>query len=212
MDVPNATTGVIEMIIEAQDVQCTNCSLDLRPENALMIEGNPFCDRFCYQHYKMDELVQQLADIELAISVKEASMNRATAGTDQRIADLEHDLDVLKEHRTGVAAPFVIGIVEDKRRIDEIKAQIVETWDGKKKTLQGDGWVLKFKTTKSVKINDKGYLLSEIMRRFNARIIADEFISGFNKTKVKKFMDLYPQSPDSAELIEKTTVKLEQEV
>ena len=74
----------------------------------------------------MEELVNKLADIELAISVKKASMARATAGIDQRIDNAEHDLKVMKEHRAGIAAPFVIGIAEDNRHIDEIKAQIIE--------------------------------------------------------------------------------------
>ena len=74
----------------------------------------------------MEELVNKIADIELAISVKEASMNRATARIDQRIADAECDLKAMKAHRAGIAAPFMIGIAEDKRRIDKIKAQIID--------------------------------------------------------------------------------------
>jgi hypothetical protein len=29
------------------DIQCSHCGLELRPENALMHEGEPFCDEFC---------------------------------------------------------------------------------------------------------------------------------------------------------------------
>jgi len=68
----------------------------------------------------IEEHVNKIADIELAISVKTASMNRATTGIDARIADAEHALETLKEHRTEVAAPYVIGIADNARQIDEI--------------------------------------------------------------------------------------------
>lgn len=35
-----------------KDVVCANCDLDLRPEDALMHEGKPFCDEWCRDHYQ----------------------------------------------------------------------------------------------------------------------------------------------------------------
>ena len=32
------------------DVYCANCVAALRPENALMRDGEPYCDEFCYEH------------------------------------------------------------------------------------------------------------------------------------------------------------------
>lgn len=29
------------------NIQCSHCGLELRPENVLMHEGEPFCDEFC---------------------------------------------------------------------------------------------------------------------------------------------------------------------
>jgi len=49
MPMPEDNRGAIPL---AADVQCVNCALDLRPENALMIEGKPFCDEFCAEQYK----------------------------------------------------------------------------------------------------------------------------------------------------------------
>ena len=46
---------------DAPDVRCTNCALDLRPENALMHDGEPFCDEFC-----RDQYAKQHAAIPLA--------------------------------------------------------------------------------------------------------------------------------------------------
>ena len=41
---------------EPPDVQCMNCITDLRPENALMVDGNPFCDEFCAEHYAQGDI------------------------------------------------------------------------------------------------------------------------------------------------------------
>lgn len=157
----------------------------------------------------MEELVEQLSDIELAVNVKIASMGRATKGADQRITEAEHTLEVLKEHRAGVAAPFVIAIAEDERRIEALKAQIIEAWDGEKKTLATDAGTLKFRTTQSLKIEDGAALLAKLIDTFSTNKIADEYLTGFNKTAVKKFMTVIPLPPDVVELISKTTVKLE---
>ncbi|MEA3382760.1 MAG: hypothetical protein U9Q87_18175, partial [Pseudomonadota bacterium] len=102
----------------------------------------------------MEELVNMLADTEIAVGEKIASMERTTANADQRIADLEQDLKVMKAHRTMIAEPFVTKIAEDKRRIDEIKAQILDEWDPEtmKKTLKFDAGTLKFRTTQSLEI------------------------------------------------------------
>jgi len=33
-------------------VMCVNCAMELLTENALVRDGMPFCDEFCYAHYK----------------------------------------------------------------------------------------------------------------------------------------------------------------
>ncbi len=159
---------------------------------------------------EMEELVQQISDIELAVSVKTACMKRETKGTDQRIAEIEHDLKVLREHRVGEAAPYLIGIADDERRIDEIKAQIIDEWTGEDKTMVFDAGILKFRTTQSLKIYDEELLLHDIIEHTSIRDASKTYIKGFNLTAVKKYMTVHPQQPEVAELTSKTTVKLEQ--
>lgn len=157
----------------------------------------------------MEELVNKLADIELAISVKTASMERATKGVDQRIADLEHDLKVLKEHRLGVTAPFVIGIADNERQIDAIKARIIDGWDGEKKTIVFDTGTLKFRQTGSLKIIDETLVLTGLLDHTSVGDVATNYITGFNKTAVKKYMGVLELPMGAAEIKYKTTVKLE---
>jgi len=157
----------------------------------------------------MEEYVNELADLELAISVKMACMGRETKGVDQRIADLEQDLDALRGHRADVAAPYMIGIAEDQRRIDKIKATILDAWDGEHKTMVFDAGTLKFRTTQSLEINTPGILMHDLIHHFSTKEIAEKYISGFNKTAIKKFIDMHPPAPGVVELIAKTAVKLE---
>jgi len=156
----------------------------------------------------MEEHVNELADLELAINIKTACMERATKEVDQRIADLEHDMDALRNHRVDVAAPYMIEIAKDQRRIDKIKATILDAWDGERKTMVFDAGTLKFRTTHSMKIDAPGMLLDTLLHHFSVKEIAEMYISGFNKTRIKKFIDLHPQ-PTVARLVSKTTVKLE---
>jgi len=156
----------------------------------------------------MEEHVNELADLELAISVKTANMERATEGTDQRIADLEHDLEVLREHRADVAAPFVIGIADDERHIDEIKAQIIDEWTGEHKTMVFDAGTLKFRQTGSLKIIDGKWLLADLLDRTSIDDVADKYLKGFNLTAVKKYMGVHELPIDVAEIKYKTTVNL----
>jgi len=159
----------------------------------------------------IEEHVNKIADIELAISVKTASMNRATTGIDARIADAEHALETLKEHRNRVAAPYVVGIADNDREIDEIRTQIIDEWTGEKKTMVFDAGTLKFRTTRSLKIHDKAWLLHDILDRMSIEeMFKKEYLKGFNPTAVKKYMDMYELPIDVAEIEYKTTVKLEQ--
>jgi len=159
----------------------------------------------------IEEHVNKIADIELAISVKTASMNRATTGIDARIADAEHALETLKEHRTEVAAPYVIGIADNARQIDEIAAQIIDEWTGEKKTMVFDAGTLKFRTTQSLIIKDETWLLDDILDRMSIEeMFKKKYLKGFNPTAVKKYMDMYELPIDVAEIEYKTTAKLVQ--
>ena len=54
-----------------------------------------------------------------------------------------------------------------------------------------------------------GAMLSELLCHFSANKVAEDYLSGFNKTAVRKFMGLIPVIPDVAEIISTTTVMLE---
>ena len=97
---PETNPGVIKMVYNPpedygeddlleKDVQCTNCALDLRPENALMHDGKPFCDAFCRDHYAQHETIPLAAGlhhdgtIHIYVDGKDAGMRigRNVAGT-----------------------------------------------------------------------------------------------------------------------------------
>lgn len=159
----------------------------------------------------MEELVNKLADIELAISVKTASMERAAASTDQRIADLKHDIEILEEHRAGVTAPFVIGIAEDKRRIDEIKTNIIDEWDESKKTYKYGDKTLSFRQTGSLHIIDDVRLMELLIEKAPVADIVSKYSKGFKLTGVKKFVEVHNVQTGVASMEYKTTVSLKTE-
>ena len=157
----------------------------------------------------LETYVQELVDIELAISIKAASMAKATESADTRIAELENALRVEKEHRLGIAHPFLHAIGELGSDADVIKAQIIETWDGEKKTLKFAAGTLKFRTTQSLKIENETLVLTGLIDHTSIKDVATKYINGFNKTAVKKYMSVLDLPLGAAEIEKKTTVKLE---
>jgi len=134
----------------------------------------------------IEEHVNKIAKLQEANDNAIIKMTKATAGIDARIADAKHVLGVLKEHRTGVAAPYVIEIMDNIRQTDEIQTQIIDEWTGEEKTMVFDAGTLKFRTTRSLIIKDETWLLHDILDRMS---IEEMFV---------------------AEIEYKTTVKLEQ--
>jgi len=78
-----------------------------------------------------------------------------------------------------------------------------------KKTMEFPVGILTLRTTQSLDIGNPAILLDNLTEHFTTYRIANEFISGFKKTIVKKFMAMHPQDSSVVELTPKTTVKLE---
>lgn len=160
----------------------------------------------------MDELVQQLAVVQAEIAATTEHMNRATAGADQRIEEAERALEVLKEHRIGVAAPFIIGIADGERLTDEIETQIINEWTGEKTTMVFDAGTLKFAQRGNLKIHDEVWLMNDILDRMSVEdIFKKKYLKGFNLTAIKRYMGVHDLPVDVAEIEYTATVKLEAE-
>ena len=157
----------------------------------------------------MKELVNKLADIELAISAKTASMIKATEHIDNRIGEAENALGAMKEHRTGIAHPFLNAIGELSSDADEIRTQILDEWDGDKKTLKFAAGTLKFRTTQNLKIENETLVLTGLLDHTSVKDVATNYISGFNKIAVKKYMGVLSLPMGAAWIERKTNVKLE---
>ena len=158
----------------------------------------------------IEELVNKLAELQTERAAREIVADKESAATDLMIHLAEENIATLKEDRKNERQIDENAIGKMDAEIEEIEKQIVEAWSGEKKTMQFDAGTLKFRTTKSLKIGDGAALLAQLLHHFSTNVIVDEYISGFNRTAIKKFMDLIPTLPDVAELIPKTNVKLEQ--
>ena len=159
----------------------------------------------------IEELVNKLAKLQTERAARKIAADKESAATDLMIKLAEENIASLKEDRKNERQVDENAIGELDAEIENISSQIVEAWSGEKKTMPFDAGTLKFRTTQSLKIGDGAALLTQLLHHFSTNVIVDEYISGFNRTAIKKFMDLIPTLPDVAELIPKTTVKLNQE-
>ena len=161
----------------------------------------------------MEELVNKLANLQV---IRKEFEDRAEStvrqmGYDRRIDDLKEALDQQIELRDSLRRPFEEEMVKIDEGIEDISSQIVHAWDSEtmKKTIKFDVGVLTLRTTQSVDIKDPAILLDNLIDHFSTYRVANEFISGFKKTIIRQFIGMHPQDSSVAELIPKTTVKLE---
>lgn len=149
----------------------------------------------------IEELAYELADSEAAIIANTEAMDKATAEIDKQIAEL-------KEQRAGIVFPFTSAIDKETKLIEGIKERIMSEWDGTTKTIPTDFGILKFRTNSSLIIRDEAALLANLLQHFSTNAIVETYIKGFNKTALKKYMNVLPIIPDIAEIEYKTSVTL----
>lgn len=161
----------------------------------------------------MEDLVNKLAELQAERKVAEDVINNdpVIISCNETIAALESRIAEARKNLVFLRAGYDTRISEINATIKETETQIIDTWDGEKRTVRYDAGLLKIRTTTSLKIHDGQILLDNLIHHFPTYVIVEKYISGFNKTQVRKFIDLHPQSHSVVELIDKTTVKLEVE-
>ena len=158
----------------------------------------------------MEDLVEQLAELQAEMNNELIKADFSSAKIDYHIDEAIKGLDVLRKERDINRQPCTTKVEEIKIAITGLHTTIIDEWTGEKKTLAFDAGTLKFRTTKSLDIHKPGTLLNHIMSSgLPVSTVAEEYIKGFNLTTVRKYLEVLPVTTDVAELIEKTTVKLE---
>lgn len=159
----------------------------------------------------MEEIVQELAELQ-----EELNDTRSEAAKDERVVrlratadDAAKQLDAAKIELSNEMIYYEATYERLDMEIDEISAQIIKAWDGEKKTLKFGDKTLKFRTTQSLKINDAGMMLVDLIEHLTPAEIADKYIKGFKSTPLKKYISVISIDTDVVELIPKTTVKLD---
>ena len=159
----------------------------------------------------IEKLASRLAGLQDELKAEEEASNEdpAVVSWDGVIRRLEEQLAEAQKEQSATLDIYTCRIVEIHIEIDETKAQIVDVWDGHQKTIATDAGTLKFRTTQSLKIKDDATLLEDVCVRMQSYKEVVKYIKGFNLTAMRKYMTVHPQEPEVAELISKTTVKLE---
>jgi len=159
----------------------------------------------------MKELVQELAELQEARRAAEEAREHNTHiiakreevdAAKRRLAMAENALADESAYYDGAIA----GLNQD---VDDISMQIIDEWDCERKTVSFPAGTLKFRTTQSFKMLDAALVLTGLLDHTSVKDVANNYIIGFNKTAVKKFMSVLELPMGAAEIERKTTVKLE---
>ena len=160
----------------------------------------------------MEDLVEQLAELhdELQAEEDDTNADETVIMLREGVASAERQWTLASESLENELRYHDAAVEQINEGIDEITTRILDEWDGEKKTLTFGAGTLKFRTTKSLDIHKPGTLLNHILSSgLPVSTVAEEYIKGFNLTTVRKYLEVLPVTTDVAELIEKTTVKLE---
>ena len=160
---------------------------------------------------KMEELVNKLAGLQAELDRELVGADFASANVDSRIVEAEEMLLRLEKERALNRQPYIEAAEEIKTTIGGLYETIIAEWSGEKKTIEFGAGTLKFRTTQSINIVDRVWLLGELLDHTSLEDVATKYISGFSKTAVKKYMSVHELPIDVAEIVYKTTAKLEQE-
>ena len=157
----------------------------------------------------IEELVNTLASLQSERAAREKAADKESAATDLMIKLAEENIASLEDERRTLRQVDEIAMGELDVAIENVSAQIIDTWDGEKKTMPFDAGTLKFRTSQSLVIENKRSVLEGLLAHTSAKDVATNYITGFNKTAVKKFMGVLSLPMGAAYIDLKTSVKLE---
>lgn len=159
----------------------------------------------------MIELVKKLAELQAELKTTEYDLNDdpEVTGCNEAIAALEAQIAEARKTLAFLRSGYDARIDEIDGEIKHVSAQIIDAWDGEKKTIETDAGTIKFRTTYSLKISDEAALLANLLDHFSTNKIVEKYLKGFYSTPIKEFMVVHELPTDVAGLVPKTTVKLE---
>lgn len=159
----------------------------------------------------IEEYVIKLAELQAELKEYEekAAAEVAASKIDEDIAYHEEQIAHQRGVREILIRPYIEGGEDTKLKIGLVYDAIIDEWTGEHKTMVFDAGTLKFKTTQSLKIENETLVLTGLLDHTSVKDVATNYITGFNKTAVKKYMGVLELPLGAAELENRTTVKLE---
>ena len=160
----------------------------------------------------MEELVNKLAYLQHNLKEEEDATNSdgVIITIREDINNMEKELKLAKDALANELKYSNETCDLIKSEIKDISAQIIDEWTGEKKTLVFDAGTLKFRTTESMEVENKTLVLTGLLDHTSTKDVATNYISGFNKTAVKKYMGVIDLPMGAVRIEKKTTVKLDQ--
>lgn len=154
------------------------------------------------------EDVEKLAKFqaELKSAADEIAADKTIQECTARIIELEKQASDQRDALYDLVS--VYGQDRIGKQIEEVKDQIVDDWDGNKKTIEYEFGLLRFVTTKSLKIGDGGRLLEHIIENTSTATAVDKYLKGFLLIPTKAYVDVHELGEGIAKIEPRTTVKL----
>ena len=162
----------------------------------------------------MEELVNKLAMWQAERKTTEYDLNDdpEVAGCNETIAALEAQIVEARKNLVFLRAGYDTRISQIDDEIKHVSAQIIDGWNGEKKTLKYEAGTLSFRQTGSLRIIDDVRLMELLIEKAPIVDVVSKYIKGFKLTGVKKFVDVHNVPTGVASMEYKTTVGLKTEL
>ena len=154
----------------------------------------------------MEELVNKLANLQAKMKsvADEIAADTLIEEYTAAIIELEEHAAEGRKERDNLVAAYGQDLL--KIEIDGLKDQILDEWDGEKKTIKYDFGTISFRTTKNLNIVDGRRLLGHMVANMPIDKIADEYLKGFLLTPTRAYVTVHGLGEGIAKIQEKTSV------
>jgi hypothetical protein len=154
----------------------------------------------------MEELVNKLANLQAKMKsvADEIAADTLIEEYTAAIIELEEHAAEGRKERDNLVAAYGQDLL--KIEIDGLKDQILDEWDGEKKTIKYDFGTISFRTTKNLNIVDGRRLLGHMVANMPIDKIADEYLKGFLLTPTRAYVTVHGLGEGIAKIDEKTSV------
>ena len=154
----------------------------------------------------MEDAVNYLASLEAMRARENVRADVASAEIDVTLDALKATQAELMKDRAIQRRPYENSIASIMDDIDVAKEEIIDAWDGGKKTIKFDAGTISIREVTALEIFKPAAVMSSLIETMKTGDAVMRFVTSLKKTDVREFIGIHPLDSDIVEITSRTTV------